>query len=81
MADLHRLAEHCEFTDKLEEMSHDFFIIGINDDSILRKLLTETDHNLAKVMEIATACMQTAESLRVISKSQKLFSRTHRLTR
>ena len=45
----------------------DFFIISINDDSILRKLLTESDPNLAKVMEIATVCMQTAESLRVIS--------------
>ena len=25
VADLRRLAEHCEFTDKLEEMLHDFY--------------------------------------------------------
>ena len=43
------------------------YIIGINDDSILRKLLPESDPNLAKVMEIATACMKSAENLRVIS--------------
>ena len=67
LADLRRIAEHCEFTDKLEEMLHDFSIIGINDDSILQKLLTESNPNLAKVMEIATACMKSAENLRVIS--------------
>ena len=54
-------------------MLRDFFIIGINDDSILRKLLTESDPNLAKVMEIATVCMQTAESLRVISNKSKVI--------
>ena len=73
VANLRRLAEHCEFTDKLEEMLRDFFIIGINDDSILWKLLTESDPNLAKVMEIATACMQTAKSLRVISNKSKVI--------
>ncbi len=73
VSELHRLAEYCEFTDKLEEMSCDFFIIGINDDSILRKLHTESDPNLAKVMEIATVCMQTAESLRVISNKSKVI--------
>ena len=55
------------------EMLRDLFIIGINDDSILWKLLTETDPNLAKVMEIATACMQTADSLRVISNKSKVI--------
>ena len=72
VADFRRLAKHCEFTDKLEEMLRDF-LIGINDDSILRKLLPESDPNLAKVMEIATACMQTTESLRVISSKSKVI--------
>ena len=54
-------------------MLRDFFIIGINDDSILWKLLTESDPNLAKVMEIATACMQTAKSLRVIFNKSKVI--------
>ena len=73
VTDLRRPAEHCEFTDKLEEMLRDFFIIGINDDSILRKLLPESDPNLAKVMEIATGCTQTAESLRLISHKSKVI--------
>ena len=51
----------------------DYFTICINDDSILQKLLTESNPNLAKVMEIATACMQTAESLRVISNKSKVI--------
>ena len=54
-------------------MFRDFFIIGINDDSILRKLLSESDPNLAKVMEIATVCMQTAESLHVISNKSNVI--------
>ena len=60
VADLRRLAELCEFIDKLEEMLRDFFIIGIID-SILQKLLPESDPNLAKLMEIAPAYVQTAE--------------------
>ena len=67
------LVEHCEFTDKLEEMFRDFLIIGINDDSIMWKLLAESDPNWAKVMEIATACMQTTESLRLISNKSKVI--------
>ena len=54
-------------------MFHDFFIIGINDDSILWKLHSDSDPNLAKVMEIATVCMRTAESLRVISNKSKVI--------
>ena len=73
MADLRRLAGHCEFTDKLEEMFRDSFVIGINDDPILCELLPESDPNLAKVMEIVTACMQTAKSLRVISNKSKVI--------
>ena len=46
VADLRRLAEHCEYTDKLEEILRDFFIIGINDDSIMQKFLTKSDPNL-----------------------------------
>ena len=65
--------QNCEFTDKLEEMLRDLFIIGINDDSILWKLRTESDPNLAKVMEIATECKQTTESLRVISNRSKVI--------
>ena len=62
-------------------MLRDFFIIGINDDSILRKLLTESDLNLAKVMETATACMQTAESLRVITNKSKVIQQDPSVTR
>ena len=47
--------------------------MGVNDDSILRKLIPESDPNLAKIMEIATACLQTAESLRVISNKSKVI--------
>ena len=74
VADLRQLAEYCEFTDnKLEEMLRDVIKISINDDSTLRKLLTESDADLAEVMEIATVCMRTAESLRVISNKSKVI--------
>ena len=54
-------------------MLRDFLIIGIDDDSILRKHLPESDDNLAKVMGMATACMQTSESLRVNSNKSKVI--------
>ena len=54
-------------------MLRDFFIIGINDHSILWKLLTDSVANLAKVMEIAIACMQTAKSLCVSSNKSKVI--------
>jgi len=66
VADLRRLAEHCEFGATLDEMLRDVFVIGINKETILRKLLVVPDLDLTKAVSIATTCMTTDEALRVI---------------
>ena len=43
VADLRRLATHCNFGDTLETMLRDRVTCGINDSSIQKKLLTERD--------------------------------------
>ena len=48
-------------------MLRDVFVIGINRETILRKLLVVPDLDLTKAVSIATACMTTDEGLRVIS--------------
>ena len=51
--DSHRLAQHGEFGDKLEDLFRDFFIPGIDDDSVIHKLLLESNPDLYKVIETA----------------------------
>ena len=46
VADLRSLSEHCGFGDRLGEMLRDFFVLDINDQLILRKLLSEIDPDL-----------------------------------
>ena len=58
-----------DYSDRLKQ----YFVANNSDDSILRKLLPKSDRNLAKVMEIVTACMQTAESLCAISNKLKVI--------
>ena len=65
VADLHRLAEHCEFGATLDEMLRDVFVIGINKETILRKLLVVPDLDLTETVSIATVCTTTDEELRV----------------
>lgn len=43
VADLRRLAKHCNFGDTLEKMLSDRLACGINDSSIQKKLLAESD--------------------------------------
>ena len=43
MAELRRLAEHCNYGDTLDKMLRDRLVWGINDAGIQRKLLQEND--------------------------------------
>ena len=50
-----RLAALCEFQKFLDEVLRDRLVDGLKSESIQRRLLSERDLNLVKVMEIATA--------------------------
>ena len=60
VAELRRLAIHCEFDAYLEDALRDRFVCGIRSESIQRSLLTEKNLSLARAVELAQ-CMEAAE--------------------
>ena len=60
VAELRRLAIHCEFAGYLEDALRDRFVCGIRSESIQRSLLTEKDLTLARAIELAQG-MEAAE--------------------
>ena len=52
VADLRRLAKHCNFGDTLEKMLSDRLACGINDSSIQKKLLAESDLTFQRALSI-----------------------------
>ncbi|KAJ8027406.1 hypothetical protein HOLleu_32542 [Holothuria leucospilota] len=59
VADLRRIAEYCEYGDKLEEMLRDRIVCGVKDIRTQRRLLSETTLDFKKALEMAKA-META---------------------
>ncbi|KAJ8023976.1 hypothetical protein HOLleu_36568 [Holothuria leucospilota] len=59
VADLRRIAEYCEYGDKLEEMLRDRIVCGVKDIRTQRRLLSETTLDFKKALETAKA-META---------------------
>ena len=53
VAELCKLAEHCNFGDTLPEMLRDRLVCGINNKKIQRRLLAEREFTLKKAEEIA----------------------------
>ena len=65
MADLRRLAEHCNYGDTLDKMLTDRLVWGINDAGIQRKLLQENDPlTLARALTIATGAETADKNLK-----------------
>lgn len=61
VASLRQLTEHCNYGDHLNDMLRDRLVCGINNDSIQRRLLSETTLTFKKALDIALA-QETAES-------------------
>ena len=55
VAGLRKLTEHCNFGEKLPEMSRHRLVCGINGEKIQRRLLAEPDLTFIKSMDIALA--------------------------
>eukprot|EP00731_Ephydatia_muelleri_P034546 Em0065g7a len=60
MAQLRRLATHCQFGGFLEEALRDRLVCGLRNHSIQRRLLSESNLSLQKAVEVSTA-MEAAE--------------------
>ena len=63
IAELRRLAKHCEFKTFLEEALRDRFVCGLNKKAIQNKLLTEKDLTLARALQIATGMEAAAKQV------------------
>ena len=66
VAELRKLAEHCEFGDMLEDMLRDRLVSGIEDIQIQHHLLSESKLTLKRALEIASAMELAAKDAKVI---------------
>ena len=54
LAELHRLTEHCDYSDQLEDMLRDRLVCGVKDERIQQCLLSESDSFILQwVLDIA----------------------------
>ena len=67
IAEFWRLAEHCEFGTQLEEMLCDRLVVGVRDDNLRRKLLTQTDTGFQKAGRLAIAHETAVRDARMVN--------------
>ena len=73
VAELQALAEFCNFGDTLEAMLRDRIVCGINDDSIQRRLLSESRLDYVKAVETTLNMETTVQSMKTLkSKAEGL---------
>ena len=70
MADLRRIAEHCEFGATLKKMLRDRLMHGINDERIREKLLQEKDLTYEKAISIAQEMETASHNLKEMKVSK-----------
>ncbi|KAL5506358.1 hypothetical protein EMCRGX_G007980 [Ephydatia muelleri] len=66
VAELRRIAEHCEFKDTLDEMLRDRLVCGIKDTRVRRRLLAEPKLTFTKALEIAQAAELAEKGARML---------------
>ena len=68
MAELRRLARHCEFGSNLNEHLRDRLVCGLNNPATIRKLLAEANLDLKKAIHIAHATETAARNANELHK-------------
>ena len=68
IADLRKLAEHCQFGDQLEERLCEKFARGINCVEVQRKLLLKPDIKLSDAVDTAVATVQVSNATKFLNK-------------
>lgn len=67
VAELRRLAEHCNFGATLETMIRDRLVCGINDEHVLKRLLAESDvadgRSMQKRRDVKSSCSAQEKDL------------------
>ena len=68
IAELRRLAQYCEYGAQLEDMLCDRLIVGVRDDDLRRKLMTQSDTGFQKAQEIAIAHETAARDASTVTR-------------
>ena len=66
MSELRALAQWCNFGDSLENMLRDRLVVGIDNEAIKRRLLSETTSTFKKALELAQGLEAAAKNAREI---------------
>eukprot|EP00731_Ephydatia_muelleri_P012303 Em0006g1197a len=66
VAELRRIAQHCEFGTVLEDLLRDRLVCGLRDDRAQRRLLAESKLTFAKAFEIAQASELAEQGVRTL---------------
>ena len=69
VAELRSEAEHCNYGDSLNAMLRDRLVVGINNDTIQKRLLAEAQLDFVKALDIATAMETAAKNAQDIQAS------------
>ena len=67
VAELRRLAEYCEFGDSLSDLLQDRRVVGVQDERIQRRLLSDRDLKFQKAYEVAPAMELAAKNAEQLS--------------
>ena len=76
VAELRRVAEFCNYGDKLSEMLRDRIVCGINNEAIQKKLLAEKDLTYERAIAIAQGSEQADRNMREIRTQKSQTSTT-----
>ena len=74
LAELRRLATHCDFINYLEEALHDRFVCGLKSKSIQKWLLTEDKLDLKRVVELAQGMESAHRNGQVLKEGNETSS-------
>uniref|UniRef100_A0AAV2JE52 Gag protein n=1 Tax=Knipowitschia caucasica TaxID=637954 RepID=A0AAV2JE52_KNICA len=77
IADLRRLAEHCQFGEGLSDALRDRFVCGLHNESTQKRLLTEERLTLRRAVDIAVSVETAARDATELQGKQPAACWTH----
>ncbi|XP_061128573.1 uncharacterized protein LOC133150206 [Syngnathus typhle] len=75
IAELRKLAEHCQFRDGLSDALRDRFVCGLHNESIQKRLLTEDKLTLQRAVEIAVSAETAARDATELQANGEHFTK------
>ena len=69
LAELRKLATHCQFNEHLEEALRDRFVCGLRSESIQKRLLAEDGLELKRALEVAQSMEAADRNAQVLQES------------